>query len=46
MTLKISDDCMTLEIAGAVVAEAQVQADGLWRVGSWPVLLHALLPPT
>ncbi len=30
MTLKISDDRMTLEIASAVVADAKPRADGRW----------------
>lgn len=39
MTLKISDDRMTLEIAGASVADAKPRADGRWQVRNWPTLL-------
>ena len=39
MTLKISADRMTLEVAGTVVADARQRADGHWQVSNWPTLL-------
>jgi hypothetical protein len=36
MTLRISDDHMTLDIANASIADATRQADGRWQVSTWP----------
>jgi hypothetical protein len=36
MSIKISDDCMCLEIDGIVIATAWMRADGWWEVSHWP----------
>ncbi|HEV2371601.1 MAG TPA: hypothetical protein VGS19_05460 [Streptosporangiaceae bacterium] len=36
MAIKISEDCMTLEIDGAVVSTATRRTGGWWEVTYWP----------
>jgi hypothetical protein len=35
MSIKISDDCMCLEIDGIVIATARMRADSWWEVSHW-----------
>jgi hypothetical protein len=36
MAIKIEDNLMSLEVAGAVLATARKRADGWWDVSYWP----------